>query len=357
MKIAISPKSEGIFLDKLISDLFTDDNPSCNETDTSYYKIDKEVVKYIFDKNEHNDEEIISILESIYSFLEGNKRNSSFYEELLNKDLESFISSPIIARITNVIAFHLIRKKIIGNSEAVEYKLAFRKLANEYSIEIANEEEDKFLLARQISLCIVEHNPKQTLENINLLTPGFKKATYISKNNKLVRTNLFNKKEFYKIFDNVLLKISFGKGKRFIIEYGLHTDKISEVKLDQLKRIDYFNVDYANYKAFDKDILIGRLKEKLYKDYLGVYSSFLKAPEKKYEKNEYRDKVAISLFKILKSEFKNASTHVVCTVTGFVCAELRLMYSQNEHLNSTYKHSYNQYLNKTVKNILTKLQM
>ncbi len=237
----------------------------------------------------------------------------------------------------------------------MEYKLAFRKLADTYSNEIADYEEEKFYLAQQISSCIVERNPKQTLENINLLNPEFKKATYIRKDNKLIQTNLFHKQEFYKIMDDTLIKISFGKGKKLLTEYELTSKKISDINLDKLECIGYFKtVNYANYKAFDKEKLTEKLKTKLFNYYVKTYDNFIKAPEKKYQENEYRDKIVIAIYKILKSEFNDATTHVLSIVSGFISAELGLLNTEPEHIDSDYKHSYNQYLNKTVKNILAK---
>ena len=280
---------------------------------------------------------------------------------LLDKDYESYLSSVIVARINNIITFHLVRSKIVGKGDSVEYKLAFKQLANQYSVEIADYEEDNVFLIKQITKSIAKHNPKQTLENINDISTMFKEATYIRKGNRLVKTTMFKKEEFFKVLDGNLLKISFVNDKKLLTEYNIPTNKISDINLDKLNDKDivgfYRNVNYAKIKGINKEKLIDKLKNGIYNFYVKSYENYIKLPEKKYEENEYRDTIVKALFNIFKTEYADVSTHVISIVVGYICAELGLLNSEEEHFNSSYKHSYNHYLNKTVKNILNKYDM
>ena len=356
MQPQLKQEKEIEFLDTLLGDLYTNKDTFDSKKLSDYYKIDKEVVNYIIEKYDSDDNGTSVILKNIYLFLEKNRKNSSFYSELQNKNLEVFLLSSIIRRIENVIVFHLTRQKIVGKEDDLEYKLAFRKLADTFSNDIADYEEAKIYLAKELSTCIVDYNPLQTSENINSLSPKFKKPTYIRKNNKLIPTNLFYKQDFYKILDGILVSVSFKEDKIFLTEYYLPSKKISDIELDKLKCIGYFeDSDYANIKNFDKEKLTEKLKAELFNNYVQSYSNYIKAPENKYQENEYRDKIVIAIYNILKSEFKDATTHVLSIVSGYISAELGLLNTETKHTDSDFKHSYNQYLNKTVKNILAKL--
>ena len=355
MQITISKEAEAEFLDNLINDLSNENNESSS---SKYYKIDKDVINYILGENKDSQEELNDIIKNLYAFLEQNKKNSDFYATLQNKDFEAFQNSVILSRIQNIITFHLVRSKIVGKGNSVEYKLAFKQLANQHSSEIAEYESENVYLIKQITKAIVKNNPKQTLENINDISPLFKEPIYIRKGNRLVRTTLFNKEEFFKILDGNLLRISFTNDKKYLTEYRIPTNKISDIKLDKLNEKDivgfYKNINYAKIKGINKEKLIDKLKDGIYNFYIKSFDNYIKLPEKKYEENEYRDTVVKALYKAFRKEYKDDSTHVISIVVGYIGSELELLNSEDEHFNSSYKHSYNQYLNKTVKNILSK---
>jgi hypothetical protein len=358
MQITISKEAEAEFLDNLINDLSNENNENSG---SKYYKIDKDVVNYILNKNEKGVAELNIILKNLYTFLEQNKKNSDFYATILNKDFDAFQNSVILARIQNIITFHLVRSKIVGKGDSVEYKLAFKQLANQHSSEIAEYESENVFLIKQITKAIVKNNPKQTLENINNISPLFKEPTYIRKGNRLIRTTLFRKEEFFKVLEGNLLRISFTNDKKHLTEYSIPTNRISDIKLNELHDKDivgfYRNVNYAKIKSINKEKLINKLKDGIYNFYIKSFDNYIILPEKKYEENEYRDTVIKALYKAFRKEYKDDSTHVISIVVGYIGSELGLLNSEEEHLNSSYKHSYNQYLNKTVKNILTKNEL
>ena len=357
MQITISKEAEAEFLDNLIFDL----NNGNAENASKYYKIDKDVINYILGEDEGSKEKVNTVIENLYSFLERNKKNSDFYLSLLDKDYDAYLNSVIVARISNIITFHLVRSVIVGKGDSVEYKLAFKQLANKYSAEIADYEEDNLFLIKQVSKAIVKNNPKQTLENINNISPLFKEPTYIRKGNRLIRTTLFQKEEFFKVLEDNLLRFSFINDKKYLTEYSISTNKISDIKLNKLHDKDivgfYKNINYAKIKRINKEKLTNKLKEGVYNFYIKSFDNYIKLPEKKYEENEYRDTVVKALYKTFRKEYKDHSTHVISIVVGYIAAELGLLNSEYEHTNSSYKHSYNQYLNKTVKNILTKNEL
>jgi hypothetical protein len=177
----------------------------------------------------------------------------------------------------------------------------------------------------------------------------------------LIRTTLFRKEEFFKVLEGNLLRISFANDKKHLTEYSIPTNRISDIKLNELHDKDivgfYRNVNYAKIKSINKEKLINKLKDGIYNFYIKSFDNYIKLPEKKYEENEYRDTVIKALYKAFRKEYKDDSTHVISIVVGYIGSELGLLNSEEEHLNSSYKHSYNQYLNKTVKNILTKNEL
>jgi hypothetical protein len=103
MQITISKEAEAEFLDNLINDLSNENNENSG---SKYYKIDKDVVNYILNKNEKGVAELNIILKNLYTFLEQNKKNSDFYATILNKDFDALIASSLVRafKSTNILS-------------------------------------------------------------------------------------------------------------------------------------------------------------------------------------------------------------------------------------------------------------
>ena len=88
-----------------------------------------------------------------------------------------------------------------------------------------------------------------------------------------------------------------------------------------------------------------------YHSYKDFFEPLFKEQTKKYEENDYRNLFAMGIFKVLELMFPDCSDHIKAIVTGYFCAEINLLMNRDEHLDSDYKRSYNDYLRKTIINI------
>lgn len=81
---------------------------------------------------------------------------------------------------------------------------------------------------------------------------------------------------------------------------------------------------------------------------------FLKIPKNTPEHISIRDKIIISIYELLKKHFPKISRHSRCTVTGYICAQMGWLETEDQHITSKRRQTFRKYLTDTIGNTLKK---
>ena len=83
-------------------------------------------------------------------------------------------------------------------------------------------------------------------------------------------------------------------------------------------------------------------------------TQFLKIPKNTPEHISLRDKIIISIYELLKKHFPKITKHSSCTITGYICAQMGWLETEDQHISSKRKQTFRKYLTDTIGNTLKK---
>jgi len=344
-KVRISEKNLSKILNKGIDFLYNNPDNSI-ELD---YDLDKKIADEHIEYLREGNDEIPRVLQNFRSYIEEGIKYQEGYIAVVKKDLNTFKNSSFAKSLLQIIYFHFRQQLIMGRKDYLEPQIADKSISNDIAQGFVDLEKLKYEIAILIKQSIVKHQPKQTLENITRRISIFNKETYLQKRDKLVKTHTFNKERFYKTSALKLWEISILKGKCSIMTYPLPKTKVSEIQFDNLSPdICFVDTNYFEKDSFNEKLTYDVFSEVIFNEYKKVYSLHFDNIEKLKTKNEYKKFIAENLLSAINKHYNHLSQHAKNIMVGYILSELEIIRTKDEHIDSKYKSSYKDYLNKTV---------
>lgn len=107
----------------------------------------------------------------------------------------------------------------------------------------------------------------------------------------------------------------------------------------------------------DENAKVKTISSSVFASFDDFITEFLKLPQNVPEYIEARDKIILGVYELLKQFYPDISNHSSCTITGFICAEMGWMETEDQHIGSKRKQTYRKYLTDTIGNTLRKHQI
>lgn len=361
--------------------------------------INEELLNYAGNKLFSQDIESVRNLINIRNRILSQKRKKEPYLKIAKDNLKEFINSSEIAKIKGIISIHHIRNKFLGKENDIEFKVLLAGISTftlgltetitsgientlpSFINESVNKGEVLNNLAEHFQNKFASDNRKQTLDNSTL---------YKENNNRLEKiieaTEIDYLTDVFTIENEVIIQIIESEN---LLKFKHYTsDKVpvnyEDILIDQLQCVSSVEIpiEYVEIMATGQDnnwkdkidtsrIIIWNKEDeednvKITVEPLennGIYSSFeemlspyLKEPKSKEMQLNYRDKVLISIFNTLRDAYPESeiTNHVLKNITGYFGAELRLLLTEDEYIDSDIKGSYNKYLRQSLENLINK---
>ena len=361
--------------------------------------INEELLNYAGNKLFSQDIESVRNLINIRNRILSQKRKKEPYLKIAKDNLKEFINSSEIAKIKGIISIHHIRNKFLGKENDIEFKVLLAGISTftlgltetitsgientlpSFINESVNKGEVLNNLAEHFQNKFASDNRKQTLDNSTL---------YKENNNRLEKiieaTEIDYLTDVFTIENEVIIQIIESEN---LLKFKHYTsDKVpvnyEDILIDQLQCVSSVEIpiEYVEIMATGQDnnwkdkidtsrIIIWNKEDeednvKITVEPLennGIYSSFeemlspyLKEPKSKEIQLNYRDKVLISIFNTLREAYPESeiTNHVLKNITGYFGAELRLLLTEDEYIDSDIKGSYNKYLRQSLENLINK---
>lgn len=378
--------------------------------------LDSDSLMKSFETSELQEQNISEKFQSIHNYLLKSKKKSEDYFKVSEENFEKFMSSAFIADLYDIFKWLELSQKWKGKEESAEVKagIAMYSITVYYFTDFFAEDVNRGLkksLNNGILLSNIQNKPiKITHKKGNFCFNVGEKETeelefFLEKNGKILKTNI-KSKGIDEIFDlgnrgflflksaNMAIQMAKKGNTIEVINYENVKEKNKELDLANAKIVNSFSIPIEHFEesvtitedgsyiyepkdssfenlitetsplTVNKEYHPKSVQEKkefkidtayfasIFNPIDELISFFLKNPQNKREEIESRNRIVTIVYDLLKKHYPDITIHTSATITGYICSNLELLDTEEQHDNSNRTQSYREYLRNSINNIL-----